>query len=235
MTSETIILDGLEFTLQRKPRQKNTYLKVDRRTGEVTVSAPQRIPKRFALQFVRQNMSYIKEKQRLVHMKNAKRPKLQSGESIPLWGEPVNLKVTTQKKSSLCLKNDVLEVALSEPSEATLSKALKAWYKDQVAKVLDDVVWDIEKRTGLHATSFQIRYMKTRWGSCTISTKRIRINSKLAMFPPLCLEYVVLHELAHLFETGHNRRFYHFIEEYMPNWREAKECLKTFPALDLEV
>lgn len=69
------------------------------------------------------------------------------------------------------------------------------------------------------------RNMKTRWGSCQPSTGRICINVRLALYPPHCLEYVVVHELAHLLVPGHGANFYAMLDRYLPNWRHSKNVL----------
>lgn len=71
--------------------------------------------------------------------------------------------------------------------------------------------------------------MKTRWGTCNIQKKRIWLNIQLAEKPPECLEYVVTHELTHLHEAGHNKRFWSLMDRFYPEWRRAKQLLKEKP------
>lgn len=70
------------------------------------------------------------------------------------------------------------------------------------------------------------RNMTSRWGSCQPSTGRICINVRLALYPPRCLEYVVVHELAHLLVHGHGTQFYAILDRYLPDWRESKKLLE---------
>lgn len=83
-----------------------------------------------------------------------------------------------------------------------------------------------EKRMGLHAASYTIRDMKTRWGSCTPQTGRIRLNLQLAAYPEACLEYILVHELAHLRIPNHSPAFWKLVEEYIPNWKEIRRQLR---------
>jgi hypothetical protein len=66
---------------------------------------------------------------------------------------------------------------------------------------------------------FYVQQMKTRWGSCNHCAGTIRLNTELAKKPKGCLEYVVVHEMAHLLEPTHNARFIALMERFMPNWR----------------
>ena len=77
----------------------------------------------------------------------------------------------------------------------------------------------------VHANGFTIRDMKTRWGSCSIHSKKIRMNLQLAVKPEDCVEYVLVHELCHLFEPSHNQRFYDLMSHILPDWRERKQKL----------
>lgn len=77
----------------------------------------------------------------------------------------------------------------------------------------------------VRAAGFTLRSMKTRWGSCTVDTGKIRINTRLALYPEECLEYVVVHELCHLIEPGHNQRFYACVERCLPDWELRRKQL----------
>lgn len=78
---------------------------------------------------------------------------------------------------------------------------------------------------GVRAGRWTVRDMKTRWGSCTVRTGDIRLNSRLAAYPDECLEYVMVHELCHLIEPSHNKRFKNYMTKFLPDWKERKEKL----------
>lgn len=77
----------------------------------------------------------------------------------------------------------------------------------------------------VHATAWQIRDMKTIWGSCSTKSGHIRINLQLAKKPQECIEYVIVHELCHLMEPSHNRRFHNLMDQYLPDWKDRKKRL----------
>ncbi len=79
---------------------------------------------------------------------------------------------------------------------------------------------------GVHCNKFSIRTMKTRWGSCSIYKKTIRINALLVLKPEKCLELIVVHELTHLLEPSHNARFYALMTHFLPDWKERDIQLK---------
>ena len=102
-------------------------------------------------------------------------------------------------------------------------------YRRELAERLPDVVSRMETIIGTHANGWQLRAMSTRWGSCTPKTGRIRINVRLAAYPPTCLEYVVAHELTHLIEPGHNARFHELLARAYPNEVRARSILRMSP------
>lgn len=67
--------------------------------------------------------------------------------------------------------------------------------------------------------------MTTRWGTCNVKTCKIWLNLQLAKKPIDCLEYVILHELAHLEVKNHNEQFIAIMDRHMPNWREIRKKL----------
>jgi predicted metal-dependent hydrolase len=71
--------------------------------------------------------------------------------------------------------------------------------------------------------------MKTKWGSCNHRAGTIRFNTELAKKPKECLEYIVVHEMAHLLEPTHNARFIAIMDQFMPNWRLRRDHLNQLP------
>lgn len=79
---------------------------------------------------------------------------------------------------------------------------------------------------GVRAKTLAYRSMTSRWGSCQPATGRICINTQLAKYPLECLEYVVVHELAHLIEPGHGPRFQAILSRYLPDWKTRRAKLR---------
>lgn len=85
-------------------------------------------------------------------------------------------------------------------------------------------IW--EPIIGVRVKKLVFRNMKSRWGSCQPATGRVCINIRLALYPPRCLEYVVVHELVHMLEPSHNARFHALMTQFLPDWKEARDMLK---------
>ncbi len=102
-------------------------------------------------------------------------------------------------------------------------------WRAEVAARLGDAAARAEAVLGVHASGWQLRDMKTRWGSCTPATGKIRINIRLAAYPATCLDYVVAHELAHLLEPSHNARFHQIVARAYADEAAARRLLCQDP------
>lgn len=114
------------------------------------------------------------------------------------------------------------ESSLRGMTDRSVTREESARLKEQVAYYAEK--W--EPVMGVHCMRWTIRDMKSRWGSCTVAKKTIRINLQLAKKPGECVEYVVVHELTHLLEPSHNRRFHAYMKQFLPDYKERKRRLE---------
>lgn len=121
----------------------------------------------------------------------------------------------------------------AEDPFANATEEQKQAWKETVQAFVPLLIQKWEPVLGVRAGKLVYRSMKSRWGSCQPSTGRICINTRLALYPPECLEYVVVHELCHLRERGHGPGFYALLDAALPGWKEARARLKLPPASDL--
>ena len=112
----------------------------------------------------------------------------------------------------------------SKISEEERTKLVKQ-YREILKPKLEEYLAFWERQTGLHPERWQMRDMKTRWGSCNPRTKKLWFSVGLAEKPDECIEYVVLHELAHLKIANHGADFKAFLSHFMPDWRERQKRL----------
>lgn len=102
----------------------------------------------------------------------------------------------------------------------------KKQWKALISSLVPALIEKWEPVMGVHAGKIAYRNMKSQWGSCQPSTGRLCFNTRLALYPPECLEYVVVHELCHLRVPGHGPVFWKMVSHYLPNWRHAYNLLK---------
>ena len=106
---------------------------------------------------------------------------------------------------------------------------LTSWYRERLREQVPGLLAKWQPRLGLTVAEVRIRRMKTRWGSCNASARRIWLNSELAKKPDACLEYILVHEMVHLLERHHNERFRELMDRLIPIWRMRREELNRAP------
>ena len=196
-----LVIDGISVSVNRK-KIKNMYLRVKPPKGEVTVSAPMRMPRQDIERFVREKRGWIEKRQEACRENRIRQEKLQ---------EEMKEKIRQQEQG--CDRQEAGRAAQVD---------VRTYLREEIAELLPK--W--EERTGLHCSDFQIRDMKTRWGSCNTRTGKLWFSLMLAWQPRECVEYVILHELAHLYEPSHNARFKAFLDLHMPGWREIRKRMR---------
>ena len=100
-------------------------------------------------------------------------------------------------------------------------------YRYRLRQELPGIIDRWAKDMGVSVNGFGIKKMKTKWGTCNRKARRIWINLELAKKPPECLEYIVVHELAHLLERYHNSTFYGYMDRFLPQWRIYRKELES--------
>ena len=225
-------VDGLEIPVSVvRKRVKNLNLRV-RADGTVTLSIPQHLPLARAQELLERKGSWIAER---VRRNIERRPSPDfAGElpdRIPLWGKLVPRDSVQANSGQAASDRD--GSGQGAPGQTTIDQAaLDELYRTEVLRALPGIVERMEARIGVHAARWSARVMKTRWGSCTPKTGAIRINARLAAYPPECLEFVVAHELVHLLEPSHNARFHALLDEFCPGNRHPAKLLREAPDSD---
>jgi predicted metal-dependent hydrolase len=182
--------------------------------------------------FALSKLNWIRERQRRMQeqARETRRESLEH-ESHDVWGKRLLLSIIeTRSAPSVAVTPSALELRLRPGSSAEKrAQILKAWMQEQVRMALPALLSKWEPVIGVQVKRIAVRRMKTRWGSCSPSAGRICLNSDLAHKPPICLEYVLVHELAHFLEPSHNARFQNLMDRFLPNWRQIRHDLNRLP------
>lgn len=218
-----------DLTVQvTKKKIKHMHLYVKAPDGRVVVTAPVGISDDTIMQFVRSKRDWIRQKQeKFMAFPAPVVLRYETGEVLYLWGEPYVLEVRcAQQKPSVLLAGD--KVILTVPDNTTAAqreKIVNAWYRSILKGKIEQLLPEWEAATGLYAASWQVKNMKTRWGSCNVKTGKIWLNLQLVKRKPECLAFVILHELAHLQVPNHGAQFAALLDLHMPDWRAIAQAL----------
>jgi predicted metal-dependent hydrolase len=182
--------------------------------------------------FTISELGWIKQQQKKFREQERETPReYLDRESHYVWGRRY-LMVLSESDEAPCvqLKHRKMFLRVRPGTEETKRETiLQSWYRDQLREAVPPLIAKWEGRLGVRVARFFVQRMKTKWGSCAPASRSIRINTELAKKPRECLEYIVLHEMAHLLEPTHNARFVALMDRFMPMWQFHREMLNRLP------
>ena len=229
MLKQQITISGITVDITRK-NVKNINLRVYPTDGRVSISCPAMLSHKKILQFTEERIDWIKKHLEKPHRISPKKPDYVSGEVHSIWGEKKVLTVSESKKPRRAfVLNDEeihLRVKLADTVE-TREKILDNLYRAELKREIPRLIEKWEPVMCVTVNEFGVKKMKTRWGTCNIRDKRVWINLELAKKDPACLEFIVVHEMVHLLERLHSKRFYRLMDQFLPDWKTWEKLLNV--------
>ena len=217
-----IEIRGIEVEIIRKDI-KHLHLGVYPPEGRVRVAAPLRLDDDAVRLAVISRLAWIRRKRAEFRGQDRQsRREFVTGESHYFEGRRYRLDVVVSNAPiGIRLRDNAWMEMRVRPSTSRDAREamLYRWYRDQLREHIPEIVAKWEPKIGVTVAEWRIRRMKTRWGTCNPEAKRIWLNAELAKKPVSCLEYVVVHEMLHLIERGHNERFRGMLDQVMPDWQ----------------
>lgn len=211
---------------------KNVHLSVCPPAGDVRISAPLRMNLETIRVFAVSKLGWIKEQRKKIVGQERETPRSYAErESHYVWGKRYLMKVVERDcPAEVFLQHNriVLQVRPTWSRERK-QEFLDAWYRRQIRAAVPEMIRRWESVLGVKVERVFVRRMRTKWGSCSRASASVRLNTDLAKKPPECLEYIVVHEMAHLIEPTHNARFLALMDRAMPNWQHYREMLNRLP------
>lgn len=211
---------------------RNLHLSVYPPTGRVRIAAPLRMNLDTIRLFAISKLGWIRQQQKKLREQEREAPReYVDRESHYLWGRRYLLKVVEANAPVLVkIKHRELLLRVRDAeSETEKLTVLDGWYRERMKEAIPALIAKWESLMGVKVRGVLVRKMKTLWGSCSHTRGTIRLNLELAKKPPECLEYIVVHELAHLLEPTHSRRFIALMDKFAPKWRLYRDELNRLP------
>lgn len=214
-------LEPLPIQIVRVRRARRYIVRV-RHDGAVRVTVPRGGSRAEALRFLETHRAWV-EQERL-RVGEARSPgRWGDGATILLHGEPARLSVAVSGDCRIVRYGDR---TITAPDSGDLAPSIEA---DLRALARDEIVprlHELASLHGLNVTRVMVRGQRSRWASCS-NGGTIALNFRTAQMPPAVRDYILLHELMHLKEQSHSRRFWRLVEQACPGYREAERWLKT--------
>lgn len=229
-----------EFDVEIERKEiKNIHLAVYPPDGRVHISVPTNMRDDDLGMYLYSKLSWIREQHSRVTSQNRQTTReYVTGESHYFLGTRYLLKVlNTNQKAYVLRKIKYIELYVkSDASVTRKQEVMEGFYRDELQKVLAKLIekWSEKMDEDSSTFSWNILHMQNQWGSCKTQKRSIQFNLLLARVPIRCIEYIVVHELAHLKEHNHNNNFAQILDEHLPDWPSRKKELDEFVALPIK-
>ncbi len=230
-----ISISNLEIFIDRKDI-KNLHIGVYPPLGRIRVATPLRLNDEAVRLAVISRLAWIKkQRNNFLNQPRQSQREMVSGESHYLFGKRYLLDVIYENtKHEIIKKHSKLELHV-KPNTTVKNRllVLQEFYRSELKNELEKLIAKWENSIGIKLNSYEVKKMRTKWGSCNIEKKKILLNLELAKQPVKCIEYIIVHEMVHLLERHHNENFKALIDKYMPSWREKRDILNTCILTDI--
>lgn len=229
--STTIQIGDVAVELTRK-EVRNVHLSVHPPTGRVTLVTPADTRLEVARAYAITKLGWIRQQQgRFLEQARETPRKFTTRESHYLWGRRYLLSVVEKDaKPTVTLDHRRIGLTVRPGSSAEKrGEVMHAWHKALLHEAVPPIIRKWESKIGVRVSGYFLQRMKTKWGSCNPRAACIRLNTELVKKPKDLLEYVVVHEMAHLIEPTHSVRFLELLSLQYPSWREARMELNELP------
>ena len=225
---ERVEIGGIAVEVTRK-RIRNMNLKVLPPDGRVALSAPLSVSDSSIRDFVESRREWIlKNRSKIVSKPEHRKLRFISGSELLIFGTPYTLEmVASPSRRGIEISGGTARLyAPAGAGEAQLQALVDDWYRSNLMSNLLRLVRRWEPVMGVKVKEVKIRRMKTRWGTCNPRASRIWFSLMLAPRRPELIEYIVVHEMVHLLEASHNKRFYALMDHYLPGWKRYRRELR---------
>ncbi|MBB6255219.1 M48 family metallopeptidase [Nitrospirillum iridis] len=228
---ETIDLGEICIAVTRKDI-KNVHLSVHPPDGRVTLAVPSATRLEVARAYAISKLHWIRDQRRKLAEQARETPRqFVTRESHYLWGRRY-LMTVEHRDAKPSVKMDHKRIVLTvRPGSDAVRRAevIHDWHKALLHEVVPALIEKWEPKLGVKVSGYFLQRMKTKWGSCNHNAGHIRLNTELVKKPKDLLEYVIVHEMAHLTEPTHSERFITILDEHYATWREARVELNELP------
>jgi len=205
--------------------KRQTFALVIDKDGALTVRAPLSATRKQIEEIVEKHRTWIEKKQAEAarRKQESRLPQVQKGELFWFQGKQYPLSIS--EKSSQAVRLYGNRIILSKEYLQDGRVVIESWYKTMARLLLPLRVDTLAAQHGLKPTSIRITSARTRWGSCS-AKGALNFSWRLIMAPPEVMDYVIVHELAHLRQRNHSKAFWTEVERMLPDYRQQRKWLK---------
>lgn len=224
----------LQYTHRPHPRAKSIKLSLEA-DGTLIVSSPKRTSINRIEKFIKEKESWIKAQQKKIKENSFH---VVTNDRVWLFGQPLDKKVivTPNKKGvKFEIKQEgktliIQTTNCNNSKKSQLSEKLNKFLKAKARAYFEPKTKHLSKKMSVDYNRIYLREQKTRWGSCS-SKKNLNFNWRLVHFETLLIDYVIIHELAHLRHRNHSAEFWELVNQFDPDYKTHRDWLKRHPVV----
>jgi predicted metal-dependent hydrolase len=197
--------------------------------GRVKITAPFGTAPEGIKKFAESKIQWIiKHRQKFINKSKTSVP-VKNNSTVYLWGTPYELEIIEREGySKIVPEGGKIKMYVRPGStKAKKQEIFDKWYSKILKGAAPEIIEKWEAKIGVNVNKLYVQKMKTHWGSCNYGKQTLRLNSELAKRSPECLDYVILHEMLHIIEKGHNQNFYRFLNKFMPAWKSIRKKMNS--------
>ncbi len=217
----------ISYTLKRSGYRRSISLRIDDRG--LTVNAPLRASEKWLHSVLQDKAAWVVKQLDSWESKKAAPIFWAEGARIPFRGEEFLLTLTPRSRGvAPQLHGEVLHVPVGVEAEAAhIEKAVTLWYRNEALRVFEECVAHFAPLLQVSPREIRLTSARTQWGSCTVQGV-VRLNWQLVKMPLHLIDYVVVHELAHLIEMNHSPAFWRVVESVCPDYKQCRTELRGY-------
>lgn len=218
-------LENISVEIKRK-KIKNIIFKI-KDESTLSISIPWNVSYEYVEKLLAIRKDWILENIKKLKNISDEKIKYETGDILNIFDAKISLVVEKSDKNIIYNENGKLYLLLTEVNDREYRKKMvDFWYREQGKIILNKMLEEWLLITGKFVNKLTIKTLKRNWGSCEVGKKNINLNSELLKQDRRFVEYVILHEIAHLEYPNHSKDFYNYIEKFMPDWKERKKLVK---------
>jgi len=158
---------------------------------------------------------------------------IQQGKVLFL-GTPYDIQLVKDKLCYVIMSDSLRRITVHSPNDKGRKKAIIEFYRQHTSRILDERISVISSKLNLNFNHISIKYQRSRWGSCSLK-KNLNFNVMLSALPSGVIDYVIVHELLHLIELNHSKRFWDLVRLSRPTYEEDRKWLRMYgPFINLQ-
>ncbi|SFV56842.1 Putative predicted metal-dependent hydrolase [hydrothermal vent metagenome] len=216
-----------EYTHIVKPKLRNTYLSFDEK-GNLVIKSPE-VSQHYIEQLLLKKAEWITESREKIRQKKGKSVDFTEKSRLYFKGSSYPLKMLShnKQKTALSFESDLFLLYFYQYNEILFRKHIDRFYKKEAEQFLPALVAKYAQQMQLFPKKIQFRKTKRQWGSCS-GKNVLSFNTMLMKLPPNVIEYVVVHELAHIEHKHHQKSFWDLVGDHIPDYKACIRELHTY-------